>query len=210
MRKKLIGLFKTDSLWIQVFATLVAAIVIWLITILYGVVKGMDYKTSIEWSLGILEMKVSLTWFIVFLMVFVILLKRSHINLLNEINELTYSKQEIDKKNRKLESELSKKNDISVFQRFSDKYDYRRLKNHPWHDQYSNDGVETFIKMIEEGNQGKDKYKLENGMIGLIKELEDDNFISSSQKNRVLNQLKENFTDQCMHEKDILIQKFNS
>lgn len=200
--KLITDFFKSDTLWKQIVGTIIATGIIWLITVLVGLFKGLDYTTSIKWTLTLLASKISLWLFILIILATVILILRINSKTLKELKNSMISKEEFNKK-------LEKKVDLHSFERFRDVYDYRRLKNHPWHEQYINDGVESFIKMLEEGISKNDNYKIDNGMRGLALELNEREWFHGSEKNRILNLLDQCYLENKNHYKTQLIEIVN-
>ncbi|APU11055.1 hypothetical protein A5M85_12400 [Cellulophaga lytica] len=204
MLKKIGSYFKNESLKIQIIATLIATLIIWIITVIVGMVKGLNIYSSIQWTLDILNFKINVLWFLSTLIVFFFIISRMNKKTLNKINELTYSKQKIDYKIKFLEKRINAKLDTSRFERFNDVYDYRRLKNHPFHEQYSSNDIESFIEILRRGNKESDIYDLENGMSGLILELKEAGSIHSSLKNEIKEEIQNCFTDKFLHQKEEL------
>lgn len=120
---------------------------------------------------------------------------------LKKINELNYTKEQIDSKNNYLEEKLNKKLSTYEFERFSDVYDYRRLKNHPFHEQYTFNDVDSFVSILKEGNKKSNIYKVQNGMAGLILELTEIGRIHSTVKNEIMAEINNCFTDKFIHQK---------
>jgi hypothetical protein len=197
--KSIIAFFKSDTLWKQIIGTTVATGIIWIITIVIGVLKGLDYYSSIQLTLNILNSKISLAWLFLVFVAFLILIRRNNARTLKEIKNWTLSKSEINKR-------LEQKTDIYRFERFEEVYDYRRLKNHPWHEQYINDEVKSFINMISEGVYKTDTYKMENGICGLVIELKERGWMLSSEKNEVIKLLNSCFQNEYNHNKNELEQ----
>ena len=203
MIKKMKKYLTNESLIIQVVATLVATAVIWLITVLFGIIRGLNFTSSVNWSLKMLTLKVDLLWFLISVIIFGLVVFRLNRRLINKINELTYSKEQIDRKISHQKELLDKKLNISHFERFSDTYDYRRLKNHPFHELYTND-IESFLTILKEGNKTSDIYKVENAMKGLALELKAQGSIHSSTKNEIKEEINNCFTDKFLHQKEEL------
>ncbi|MBW3466618.1 hypothetical protein [Arthrospiribacter ruber] len=200
--KIIINFFKSDTLWKQIVGTILATGLIWLIAVLIGLFKGLNYAASIQWTLNLLSSKISLWSFLLLIFVVAIIVRRFYSKALKEIRSSTVSRDELNKK-------LEKKVDVHDFKRFKDVYDFRRLKNHPWYEQYINDGVESFINMLEEGIDNKDNYKIDNGMQGLALELKEQEWFHGSDKNRILKLLDLCYTENKNHYKSELIEIVN-
>ena len=192
---------RSDSLWIQIIASLIVVSFTGILALVYGLLAGINFNDLFDWLIASLNSKVSFFWLLILFTLFVFSYFRLNRKILNEATTNTYSKIQVDQKLDSLKNRVDKKLDITKFERFSDVYDYRRLKNHPFHEIYSNDNVETFVNMIKEGNQKSDKYKLEHGMAGLAKELQDKGWIHISVKNEVKEEIENCFTSKFMHEK---------
>ncbi|MBU2905806.1 hypothetical protein KO529_13485 [Arenibacter algicola] len=204
MFKKIGSYFKNESLKIQIIATLVATLTVWIITVIFGMLKGLNIYSSIQWTLDLLNFRINLLWFLITLIIFFLIVIRMNKKTLNKINDLTYSKQKIDYKTDFLEKRINGKLDTSRFERFNDVYDYRRLKNHPFHEQYTLNDIESFLEIIRRGNKNSNIYDLQNGMSGLIIELNEVGSIHSSLKNRIKEEIKNCFTDEFLHQKEEL------
>lgn len=199
MMKSIIAFFKSDTLWKQIIGTTIATGIIWILTIVIGVFKGLDYCSSMQWTLNILNSKISLAWLLLVFIVFLIIIRRNNARAVEEIKSWTISKSEINKR-------LEQKIDISRFETFEEEYDYRRLKNHPWHEQYINDEVKSFIDMISGGLYKKDTYKIENGICGLATELKERGWMHSSEKDEIIKLLNSCFQNEYNHNKNKLEQ----
>jgi len=204
MIKKIKSYFKNDSLKTKVIGSLISALIIWIITVIFGILKGLDIQSSIEWSLEILNYKINLFWLLASLMIFFFIIIRMNKKTLQKINEMTFSKEQISQKNELLEKKINAKLDISRFERFNDVYDYRRLKSHPYHEQYTFNDIESFVTILKEGNKNSDIYKVENGMSGLITELKKEGQIHTSVKNEIKEEIKNCFSDKFIHQKEEL------
>ncbi|MBI6121353.1 hypothetical protein [Salegentibacter maritimus] len=204
MDKKIRSFFKNDSLKTQILATLIATTIIWIITVIFGIIKGLDFSSSIKWSIEILQYKINLFWFIILILGMLILNSRKNKMLLEKIQDLTYTKEQIDTKNKYIKQNIDKKLNISRFERFTDIYDYRRLKNHPYHEQYTLNDVESFVTILKEGNKNSDIYKVQNGMDGLIAELKQEGRIHRTVKNEIKEEIENCFTDKFLHQKEEL------
>lgn len=194
MKKELLNFLKSDSLWKQIIGTVIATGIIWLFAVVIGVFKGLDYKSSIQWTLDILTMKISFLWLFLIIIGFIIILRRNNLLLERKFRNHSYSKTEMITK-------LNCKADLSRFERFEDVYNYRRLKKHPWHDQYVNDGVTSFLNIIKAGLLKNDLYKIENGLEGLASELKEKEWLHSSKKNEIVKEIKNCFPDSYNHHK---------
>lgn len=203
MKDKILNFFKSDSLWKQIVGTLIATFLIWIITIIIGLFKGLDYNASIKWTWEILTTKVDLIWILILTIVLVMYIRRKNSKLLKKMGEQSYNRDKID-------SLLANKLDKSYFERFEEVYDYRRLKNHPWHEQYINDDIRSFKHMLWSGNYTKDSYKIENAICGLIAELKEKNWIHSSDKNEIKQELAKTFVNEYNHNKEKLEQLLDS
>lgn len=203
MKDKILIFFKSDSLWKQIVGTLIATFLIWIITIIIGLFKGLDYNASIKWTWEILTTKVDLIWILILTIVLVMYIRRKNSKLLKKMGEQSYNRDKID-------SLLANKLDKSYFERFEEVYDYRRLKNHPWHEQYINDDIRSFKHMLWSGNYTKDSYKIENAICGLIAELKEKNWIHSSDKNEIKQELAKTFVNEYNHNKEKLEQLLDS
>jgi hypothetical protein len=131
------------------------------------------------------------------MMVIIIFVRRINSKTIKEIKKWTSSKEEINKK-------LDEKVNLYEYERFVEVYDYRRLKNHPWHEQYKEDGVESFINMLENGIKKNDTYKIENALQGLTAELKERGWQHGSEKNRIIELLNSCFKNTVNHYKNEL------
>lgn len=200
--KGITDFFKSDVLWKQIAGTIIATALIWILTVVFGLIKGLNYSTSIQWTLSLLNSKIDLWWLILLALVILIFVKRIKSNTIKEIKNWCVSQDEFNKR-------LGNKVDLSNFERFVDVYDYRRLKNHPWHDQYAEDGVESFINMLEYGINKNDLYKIENALQGLTAELKEREWQHGSEKNRILQLINSYFQNTVNHYKTELEKTVN-
>jgi hypothetical protein len=203
MKDKILNFFKSDSLWKQILGTLIATFLIWIITIIIGLFKGLDYNASIKWTWEILTTKVDLIWILILCIVLVMYIRRNNSKLLKRMEKQSYNRDEVN-------SKFASKLDKSYFERFEEVYDYRRLKNHPWHEQYVNDDIRSFKYMLWSGNNTKDFYKIENAICGLIAELKEKNWIHNSDKNEIKQELTKCFINEYNHNKEKLEQLLDS
>lgn len=203
MKDKILDFFKSDSLWKQIIGTLIATFLIWIITIIIGLFKGLDYNASIKWTWEILTTKVDLIWILILTIVLIMYIRRKNSKFFKKMEEQSYNRDKIN-------SLLSNKLDKSYFERFEEVYDYRRLKNHPWHEQYINDDIRSFKHMLWSGYYTKDSYKIENAICGLIAELKEQNWIHSSDKNEIKKELAKTFVNEYNHNKEKLEQLLDS
>lgn len=202
--------FTSDSLWVQIIATLIAAAIIGIVSILSGMLRGLSLSDAVVWLMDILNTEVSLYWMIIILVILIFSLIQLYKKILRHVTSIVYSKDDIDNKINVLRGEVKGKLDASTFERFSNVYDYRRLKNHPLNEMYSINDVESFIEMIQDGNRRKDIYKLEYGMAGLAMELKEVGWIHSANKNKVMDEIENCFTDKFIHEKEDLQKVLNT
>ncbi len=201
MFKKIINLFKSENFWINILSSLIGLIIIYVFTFLIGLIKGFDFISSIEWTINLFSLKINLL-FILLIIIFVI----AYINwknkqLLNYIKNNYFTKEEIYKN---LEIKLNYKD----FEDFKDIYDYRRLKNHPWHENYVNkfDNICSFRSMVYFGITKNDPNKIDNGIQGLIKEFKGIDSITSEMKTELTNLLNDCYPDKFDNYKEELIQ----
>ena len=190
MFKKIANLFKSENLWINILSNLIVLFILYVFTFLIGLLKGFDFISSIDWTINLFSLKINL-FFILLIIIFVV----AYINwknkqLLNYIKKNYFTKEEI---NKILENKLNCKD----FEDFKDIYDYRRLINHPWHDNYVNkyDDIHSFISMVNFGIRKHNPYKIDNGIQGLIKELKGFDFITGDMKTEITNLLKDCYPD---------------
>lgn len=197
MKRQIIDFLYSDILWKQIIGTLIATGVIWIIAIIYGVVTGLNYQLSIQSTIDILSRKVSCIWIIILFLGFIIMFRRNNLYMEKKIKEYSFSKTEIINK-------LTQKTDLHLFERFQDIYDYRRLKNHPWHDQYINDDISSFLQILKSGLEKKDGYKIENALAGLSLEINIKGWIHSSVKNDIMKELiKYSPVSYCHHKVEL-------
>jgi hypothetical protein len=204
MKEKLLILFKSDSLWTQIAATTFAAVIIWIITFLIGIFKGLDYISSIQWTWSILNIKINMLTILAILVIVVGFFRWNNKKIATKIQKGYYTKDEINNKFKDIVTQ-------SQFEGFTDVYDYRRLKNHPWHDLYvdNGDNIKSFKYMMWYGKYKKDSYKIENGIRGLIAEVKEQNYIHASTKTDIINELKDCFPNEYNSYKEELISLLN-
>lgn len=202
--------FTSDSLWINIIATLMAALILAVLTVLIKLFQGLSIKDSFNWLVHILNSKISFYWFLGLLVIIVFGFIRLYKRVVNEISSTAYTKSQVDHKLSVLNDKIQSKLDVSTFERFSDVYDYRRLKNHPLHELYTINDVESYIEMIQVGNRKKDIYKLEYGMTGLALELKEIGWIHSSNKNKIMDEISKCFTNEFIHQKENLEKVLNT
>ena len=195
--------FKSNSLWRQVLGTIIASGILWLIVFLFGLFKGLNYYASIRWTWVFLNYKISLLWFLIFIVAIFIINRRINMSLLREIKNLYCSKDEFKEK-------MAKKLDLSTFEMFEDVYNYRRLENHPWHEQYINDDLKTFKYMLWQGKYKSELYKVHNAIRGLIAEIKKQGFIGNSDKTEIVNELKDCHEGYYNHNKEELVNLLDS
>jgi len=204
MFKKILNLFKSENLWINILSSLIGLIIISVFTFLIGLLKGFDLISSIKWTVNLFSFKINL-FFILLIIIFVIVyIKWKNKQLLTYIKKTYFTKDEIIQK-------LEKKLNYIDFECFEDIYDYRRLKNHPWHDIYvnKNDDISSFKSMVYFGITKHNPYKIDNGIQGLIKELKGLDFITGDMKTEITNLLKDCYPDKFDCYKEELIQLLN-
>lgn len=201
MFKKIINLFKSENFWINILSSLIVFIIIYVFTFLIGLLKGFDFISTIEWTINLFSLKINL-FFILLVIIFVV----TYINWKNKqlrkyFKENYFTKEEI---NKILENKLNYKD----FEDFKDIYDYRRLKNHPWHENYVSkyNDICSFRSMVYFGIRKNDPYKIDNGIQGLIKEFKGIDFITGDMKTEISNLLKDCYPDKFDCYKEELIQ----
>lgn len=196
MKDRILSFFKSDSLWNQIIGTIIGTTLLWIFTVIIGLFRGLDYNSSVNWTWKILTSDVDFFWILILVLGFIIYSRMNNARFLEEINKRSYSKEEIN-------SKFNNKLDVFRFEQFEDVYDYRRLKKHPWHEQYS-DNVVSFINILKEGNRKADKYKIENGICGLTAELKERGWLIGSEKNEIKQELANCFSKEYNHHKEDL------
>lgn len=200
MKEKLLALFKNDSLLTQIAATTIAAGIIWIITFIIGIIKGLDYISSIQWTWIILNTKINLLTILIILAIVIGYFRWNNKKIAKKNQNGYYTKGEIDNKFKDMVTQ-------SQFDGFTDVYDSRRLKNHPYYDHYVNtgDNIKSFKNMIWFGKYKKDSYKVENGIRGLIAEIKEQSYINASTKTDIINELNDCFPNEYNSYKKELI-----
>lgn len=199
------SIIKSDSLWTQVVGTLVAALALAIITLIIGLIRGLDLNASIEWVWNLANINVNIITLVIIIVVIVLISRRYIQHFKSELKKEFVLKEDFNKK-------MSSKLESSTFDIFTDVCDYRRLKNHPWHEIYTdrNSDIQSFKDMIWAGKYKNDEYKIENGIRGLISLISENKCISSSTKTDIMNELQDCYPNKFNSDKEELISLLNT
>lgn len=183
----------------------ISVLVLWaIINAIYSKIADIDYVDALISTWNILNMKLNILWFVVFILVVVFYLKWHLKKLEKKIDAKFFTKQEVVDK-------LKAKLDESDFDNFYNVYNYRRLKNHPYHELYTgvSDNINSFKNMVWHGNYKNDYYQIDNGIAGLIAEIKEQGWLHSSDKTDIINNLTNCYKDEYNSNKEELLQLLN-
>lgn len=148
------------------------------ITWIFSIVKDIDFISA--WH--IINVKVDVVWFIGLALVFYFYIKYLMRKGCRENDSKYVTKKQLQESTHNMV-------DLSQFKWLRDTYDYRRLKNHPKHNVYTDyyDNVRSFIIIINFAILENDSINLEYGLIGLIAEIKEHGHIDAIQKEQIMN-----------------------
>lgn len=154
---------------------------------IFNMLAGLNILPALKAAVDFFGTRVSVAWLVIVVGLFSLLNSYSIYTLKKNFGNKFVKKDEL---NNKLQNKL----DTSAFYGFRDIYDYRRLKNHPYHELYTghSNNIRSFIQMIDFGmdrSLGYDGYSIDNGISGLIDEIKEQNFIQNSDKSEIINLL---------------------
>lgn len=207
MKKFIIDFIKDRSFQTTVIGGIVVLIVWTIMQWLLNILSGLDFLTALKGAIDFSETKVSITWLLIVVGLFSLLNSFSIYSVRKNLEKKLSTKDELNKK-------LKEKLDASAFYSFHDVYDYRRLKNHPYHEMYTGhaNNIRSFIQMIDFGIDrlfGQDGYSIDNGICGLIAEIKEQKYIHNSDKSEILNLLAKYKKDEYDAKKEELIMLLN-
>ena len=126
MKKVIIDFVKDRSFQTTVIGGIVVLIVWTIMQWLINMLSGLDFLSALKVAIDFSETKVSVTWLLIVVGLFSLLNSFSIFSVKKSLEKKLLTKDELNKK-------LKEKLDASAFYSFHDVYDYRRLKNHPYH-----------------------------------------------------------------------------
>ena len=203
MKKFILDFVKDKSFLTTVVGGVIVLIVWTFIQWLINILSGLDFLPALKAAIDFSETKVSVLWLLIVV---------GLLSLLNSYNIYSMRKSFEKKFTTKdeINNRLKNKLDASAFYSFHDVYDYRRLKNHPYHEMYTghSNNIRSFIQMIDFGMDrlfGQDDYSIDNGICGLIAEIKEQKYIHNSDKTEIINLLAEYKKDRYDAKKEELI-----
>jgi len=207
MKKFIIDFIKDRSFQITVVGGIIVLIMWTIIQWLTNILSGLDFLPALKAAIDLFETKVSVSWLLIVVGLFSLLNSYSIYSVRKKLEKEVATKDEI---NNKLKNKL----DTSAFYSFHDIYDYRRLKNHPYHEMYTghSNNIRSFIQMIDFGMDrlfGQDGYSIDNGICGLIAEIKEQKYIHNTDKSEIMNLLAKYKKDEYDAKKEELILLLN-
>ncbi|PHI18085.1 hypothetical protein CEQ90_19785 [Lewinellaceae bacterium SD302] len=197
---KILAFFKRDDLWTKIVAGLTVAAIVWIFSFLFDITKGISLNESLSRAINILNYPVK-TWHLIISLLVVFLINSMFYD--RKIKRINKSLEEVN--SAKLNHKIDQKLDKTVFNRFEDVYNYRRLKSHPLHDQYSDNNIESFMDILDNGVKKNNSYKINNAIEGLCLEINIRGWLHANDKDRIIKQLKKVAIEVNEHHKENLL-----